>query len=82
MKHLQFFGPFRESYAEIADEDAVKIVAYAMETFPEDQVKPFRYIRESEICREDNDFLFQIMKLDPRDRPTAKDLLADKWFDA
>ncbi|GJD04366.1 kinase [Colletotrichum higginsianum] len=28
----------------------------------------------------DKDFLLKIMKLDPRDRPSAEDLLADDWF--
>jgi hypothetical protein len=28
----------------------------------------------------DKEFLLKIMKLDPRDRPTAEELLADTWF--
>lgn len=34
-----------------------------------------------EICAEDRAFALRIMKLDPRDRPTAKELLQDVWFD-
>lgn len=34
-----------------------------------------------ELCDADRAFILRIMKLDPRDRPTAKELLQDVWFD-
>lgn len=40
----------------------------------------FRRISQEEIVKEDNDFICKIMKLDPRDRPLAKELLSDEWF--
>lgn len=34
-----------------------------------------------DICAADREFILRIMKMDPRDRPTAKELLQDVWFD-
>ena len=40
----------------------------------------FRVISEKEICAEDKTFLLKIMKYDWGDRPSAEQLLEDKWF--
>ncbi len=79
MKHCQFFGPYPPSYQEIADEDTQKILAFVMDTV-QDTRKPFHLTRESEISKEEKAFILKIMQLDPRDRPTAKQLLHDEWF--
>lgn len=41
---------------------------------------PFSMSVDEELLKEDRDFIMKMMKLDPRDRPTAKDLLQDEWF--
>ena len=41
---------------------------------------PWVAISTKEVCKEDNEFVLKIMKLDPRDRPTAQQLLEDEWF--
>ncbi|OJJ71915.1 hypothetical protein ASPBRDRAFT_196048 [Aspergillus brasiliensis CBS 101740] len=51
-----------------------------MSVIPPEKLKPFRYLREREICDADKAFVLRIMKLDPRDRPTVKELLQDEWF--
>jgi serine/threonine protein kinase len=43
-------------------------------------MKPFGYVTDREITKEDKAFILKIMKLDPRDSPTAKELLQDEWF--
>jgi len=80
MKHHQYFGPFPLSYREIADEDSLTILAHVMNGVPHEMLKPFQYITEREITKEDKAFVLKIMKLDSRDRPTAKELLQDEWF--
>lgn len=80
MKHCQFFGPYPSSYAELADEDTQKLLAWVMDAV-QDASKPFHLIRGSEISKEDKAFVEKIMKLDPRDRPTASQLLQDEWFE-
>src|SRR5271170_4664053 len=76
----QWFGPFPISYKEIADEDTQKIIIGIMSMVPPEKLKPFRYVGEREICNADKAFVLKIMKLDPRDRPTARELLQDEWF--
>ena len=76
----QWFGPFPISYEEIADEDTQKIIIGIMSMVPPEKLKPFRYVGEREICNADKAFVLKIMKLDPRDRPTARELLQDEWF--
>ena len=80
MKHHQVFGPFPLSFREIADENILTILAYVMNGVPHELLKPFQYITEREIIKEDKEFILKIMKLNPRDRPTAKELLQDEWF--
>jgi serine/threonine protein kinase len=51
-----------------------------MNRVPQEKMKPFGRIGEREISKEDKAFVLKIMKLDPGDRPTAKELLQDEWF--
>ena len=80
MKQHQFFGPFPLSYKEIADDETLAILTYVMHGVPPEKMKPFGRITEREISKEDKAFILKIMKLDPRDRPTANELLQDEWF--
>ncbi|WEW62007.1 hypothetical protein PRK78_007507 [Emydomyces testavorans] len=78
MKQHEWFGPFPHSMKEIVDEGADKIVAYIYGKV--ERVGAFLYAKEREICEADKAFILRIMKLDPRDRPTAVELLKDEWF--
>jgi serine/threonine protein kinase len=46
--------------------------------FPPERRKLFSRISEQEISKEDKKFVLKVMKLDPRDRPSAAELLQDK----
>ncbi|PYI09289.1 kinase-like protein [Aspergillus sclerotiicarbonarius CBS 121057] len=78
--HHQWFGPFPISYKEIADQEAQENIVRIMSVIPPEKLKPFRYLREREISDADKRFVLKIMQLDPRDRPTATELLQDEWF--
>lgn len=80
MRQHQFFGPFPASYSEIANCDVLAILNYVMDGVPPEKQKPFERITEQEVSKEDKAFLLKIMKLDPRDRPTVKQLTEDEWF--
>lgn len=80
MRQHQFFGPFPLSYKEIADNETLAILTHVMHGVPREKMKPFARIGEREISKENKAFILKIMKLDPRDRPTAKELLQDEWF--
>jgi serine/threonine protein kinase len=80
MRQYQFFGPYPASYSEIANGDALTILNYVMGGVPPEKMKPFERITEREVSKEDKAFLLKIMRLDPRERPTAKQLMEDEWF--
>ncbi|KAI5859499.1 serine/threonine protein kinase [Durotheca rogersii] len=64
----------RDEYElEITDENASTIVEFIHSMGP--PTKPFHLVARREILPADRDFVFEIMKLDPRDRPTAEELL-------
>ena len=73
MKHHQYFGPFPLSYKEIADKDTLNILAHVMNGVAHEIMKPFEYVTDREINKEDKEFILKVMKLDPRERPTAKE---------
>ncbi|OBT48961.1 hypothetical protein VE00_00642 [Pseudogymnoascus sp. WSF 3629] len=80
MKHHSCFGPFPESYEQIADQERLAVLVWIMQNTPPESMRPFHLTTAREICKEDKEFVLKVMKLDPRDRPTAQDLLEDKWF--
>ncbi|KAE8348116.1 kinase-like protein [Aspergillus coremiiformis] len=80
MKHHRCFGPFPASYEEIADQDRIAALIWIMQNSPPETLRPFHLTSAREICQEDKEFILKIMKLDPRDRPTARELLENSWF--
>lgn len=42
--------------------------------------KPFAQAVDKELSKEDRAFICRIMKLDPRERPTARELLEVPWL--
>ncbi|KAF1951620.1 kinase-like protein [Byssothecium circinans] len=81
VKQTSIFGPFPQSYLDIADEERVGILA-VIDNYVSDNGlrKPFSMAVDPELTVEDRDFICKIMRMDPRDRPTAKELLEDEWF--
>lgn len=74
----RYFGPFPASYQDIVDENAMAVINYMDSSGP--PAKPYHLVTRREIPPADRDFVLSIMKLDPRDRPTAEQLLNDPWF--
>ncbi|GAB1203595.1 hypothetical protein APSETT445_002231 [Aspergillus pseudonomiae] len=77
-KYHIYFGPFAPSYGEPADEETLAILSLIMKDVPPEKLRPFSLASQKEISQQDKEFLLKIMKLDPRDRPTAKDLIEDE----
>lgn len=74
----RFFGLFPESFQEIADDNAKTTLQIIHDVGPPGV--PFHRVARREVSPADRDFILKIMKLDPRDRPTAEELLEDEWF--
>ncbi|KAL4922392.1 kinase-like domain-containing protein [Aspergillus aurantiobrunneus] len=79
-KYHRIFGPFPALYEEIADQQRLAVLAWIMQNSPAETLCPFRLTRTGEICPADREFVLSVMKLDPRDRPSARQLLEDAWF--
>ncbi|EEH33299.2 hypothetical protein PAAG_04349 [Paracoccidioides lutzii Pb01] len=79
-RQCQFFGPFPVTYQGISSLETLAILTYIMRSLPPEKYKPFKRITEKEVSKVDRDFILKIMKLDPRDRPSARELLEDEWF--
>lgn len=79
-RQFQFFGPFPGKYGQIADDDTVEVILWLMENL-RDNMKPFHMIADREMCRKDKEIIGWFMKLDPRDRPTAEEILAHRWWE-
>lgn len=81
LKQASIFGPFPPSYIDIANEERQAILAVVNNYINENGLrKPFSMAEDSELSIEDRNFICKIMRMDPRERPTAKQLLEDSWF--
>lgn len=74
----RFFGPFPASFQEIADENARNAMEILDELEP--SLTHFSNMATHEVPAADKKFILKMMKLDPRERPTAEELLEDEWF--
>jgi serine/threonine protein kinase len=68
-------------YREICPPETLEVLAFIMNSLPAEKKKIFRQITRNEISKEDRALILKIMKLDPRDRPSARELPEDNWFD-
>jgi hypothetical protein len=80
MQIFCYFGPFPASIEEIASQETACGILWMMEQIPNDKLTPFRWITKREVCAQDRDFTLEFIKLDYRDRPTAKEVLAYEWW--
>lgn len=69
------------SFQDITDDERLEILAKTIHFINDNNLKkPFYLSADKELSKEDRTFIYKIMRLDPRDRPTAKELLQDEWF--
>ncbi len=81
VEQIKRFEPFNDSFEEIAAAERLAICTGAVIYIQENKKwLPFCKSEDEELARPDRDFIAKMMKLDPRDRPTAKEFLQDAWF--
>jgi hypothetical protein len=76
-RQFRYFGPFPAKYEEIASPETVAALLYLIQEILQSQATPFHITTKREVCKKDKIFIEKIMKLDWRDRSTAKELLED-----
>ena len=82
MEQVRRFGPFKLSFREIMNQEREELVAATIDQINKEYLElPFERSTDPYVTEADKMFLLKIMKLDPRDRPTASELLEDEWFD-
>ncbi|KMU88548.1 hypothetical protein CIHG_06348 [Coccidioides immitis H538.4] len=64
----------------LTNPNTLGVLSLIMNDVPPEKLRPFSLASQREISEDDKEFVLKIMKLDPRDRPTAKELLEDEWF--
>ncbi len=80
LRQLGFFGPFPEKIAEIAAPVMQEINGLNGAVGNHRLVQKYRSALTASFDPENVNFLFSFMKVDPRDRPSARELLQHEWF--
>jgi casein kinase II subunit alpha len=84
VRQLAHFGPTPKSYLDLIPREDVdrwtNLGAATQYILDNQKQMPFKLIEDECLTEEDREFLLKVMKFDPRDRPTARQLLQDKWF--
>ncbi|KAK4044633.1 kinase-like domain-containing protein [Parachaetomium inaequale] len=76
----KYFGPFPRSYLTLLGIDQVRLEALTNIINEAKERGLFQRASSTEISNKDRDFIWGLMKLDHRDRPTAAALLEHEWF--
>lgn len=76
----KWLGQFPVSFEEITDKEIHEGIIGILSLVPREKLTPFERLNEREISDADKAVALRIMKLDPRDRPAATELLQDSWF--
>ncbi|KAH7552988.1 hypothetical protein BM1_07961 [Bipolaris maydis] len=78
---FKFFAPYPAKIAKIAQIEAALSILYLVQSIPHEKTTTFIRAAEKEVTKRDNVFISKMMKLDRRDRPTAKELVEDDWLE-
>lgn len=83
VQQFKFFGPLPDKFHELlqGNENNIMMADWLVVNVPSERWSLFSRVCEAELPSRDRDFICRIMKMDPRDRPTAKGLLNDPWFE-
>jgi casein kinase II subunit alpha len=82
VQQVRYFGPWPPSYTDFISEEEEQFLSGTMQYVHEKGWrKPFELLQDKEVTLADKMFISKMMQMDPRDRPTAKVLLEDEWFD-
>ncbi|KAE9973522.1 hypothetical protein EG327_009040 [Venturia inaequalis] len=83
VQQFKLFGPLPDKFDELlqGNENNIMMAEWLVGNVPKEEWSLFSRVSETELPSRDRDFICRIMRMDPRDRPTANELLNDPWFD-
>ncbi|KAG4434852.1 hypothetical protein IFR05_009646 [Cadophora sp. M221] len=84
VKQIAYFGPLPLSYFDFLpqDDERWEFIGDATQYIIDHQKwKPFVEAEDKELAEDDRRFVRSIMRMNPRDRPTAGELLRDPWLE-
>ncbi|KAL5328463.1 hypothetical protein ACEPPN_001962 [Leptodophora sp. 'Broadleaf-Isolate-01'] len=84
VKQIAYFGPLPLSYFDFLpkEDERWEFIGDATQYIIDHQKwKPFAQAEDKELAEEDRTFICRVMRLDPRNRPTAEELLQDPWLE-
>lgn len=79
IRQFGFFGPYPEKYADIVAPIITEVNELKRAVGGPVAEQLYRNTLAQRMKKEDLDFLLSFMKIDPRDRPSAEELLQDPW---
>ncbi|ORX92705.1 hypothetical protein BCR34DRAFT_629460 [Clohesyomyces aquaticus] len=79
-RQYRYFGPFPPKKTEIATTESLHTIWWLSKEIPREKLTQFAWTTEREVVKKDKDFVGKIMKMDWRNRPTAKETLEDEWW--
>jgi hypothetical protein len=53
------------------------VIQHLFEKVSQSEMRPFGQVSNREVSRQDKEFICKMMRIDPRKRPTARELLRD-----
>ena len=81
IEQIRRFGPFRPGFLDTLNDERLDCCLTVVDYLHENKNwLPFAMSSDKELAPPDRDFIAKIMALNPRDRPTARELLQDAWF--
>ncbi|MCJ1248692.1 hypothetical protein MMC30_005911 [Trapelia coarctata] len=81
IRQCAFFGPFPDKFAEVVNSDTMASVQYIEQTIVARGGRaPYKRSLDTNFSKKALSFINKCMKLDPRDRVSAQELLNDGWL--
>lgn len=82
LNRVELFGPLRLKFQEILNKERLEIATMAINhVLAKERPRRFCSAVDRELGPGDREFICRIMRLEPRERPTAKELLEDEWLE-
>jgi hypothetical protein len=80
LKYYRILGPWPASLEDFADSIRIGVMAHVADMSPRETLRLLAWVEDGEIDEQDRRFLLRTLKLGPRDRSSARELLEEDWL--